>query len=314
MDPHGPPLPALPRRDPRGHKGTFGTVVVIGGCAGPGARMVGAPALTARAALRAGAGLCRLVMPAPILNAAIGICPSATGAPIGVDTEGAILPHEAAAAVDAHLAGAGCIVVGPGLGGGDGLRAAVLRTLQQEEAPVVVDADAINLLAGIPELWRDLRAAAVLTPHPGEYGRLASALNIGHDPADPGDRPAAAEALAQRLGCIVVLKGAGTIVTDGQRTWLNTTGGSELATAGTGDVLSGVIAGLVAQFVGPPRPAPMPRPPGKPLDLFDAARLAVHAHGLAGERWAVRHRASGGLLAAELADELPAVLAGLAGA
>jgi NAD(P)H-hydrate epimerase len=302
------PLPPLPRRDPKGHKGTFGTVVVIGGCAGLERHMVGAPALTATAALRAGAGLARLVMPAPVLDAGITICPSATGVPIPVDSVGAIVAHEAARVLDEQVAQCQCLVVGPGMGSGEGVRAVTLRALQQEDVPVVVDADGLNALAEIPELVRDLRAGAVLTPHPGEYRRLADALNLRDDPAAPGSRERAAAALAQRLGCIVVLKGSGTVVSDGQRAWVNDTGGPELATGGTGDVLSGVIAGLAAQFVSTARP-PLPRPASRPLGLFEAACIAVRAHGLAGESWAQSRKAGAGLLAMELAEELPRVLA-----
>ena len=158
---------------------------------------------------------------------------------------------------------------------------------------------------------RDFRAAAILTPHPGEYRRLAASLGISLDPVDPRTRPEAAAALGQRLGCIVVLKGSGTIVSDGQRTWQNDTGGSELATGGTGDVLAGIIAGIVAQFVAFGLHPRQPRPASRPLDLFDAARLAVRAHGLAGDRWASRQGANAGLMATELADELPAVLASM---
>lgn len=303
---HSPP-PKLPGRDPRGHKGTFGTVVVVGGCCTSGRRMVGAPALCATAALRSGCGLAKLVVPAPIMNAAIVICPSATGIPLPVDDEGEILGSEAAAVLDGQFPTAHAIIVGPGLGAGESVKATALRCVQQEQCPVVVDADAINALAEIPELWRDFRAAAVLTPHPGEFSRLAEALNIDADPVTEQTRPAAAAAMAQRLGCIVVLKGAGTIVSDGQRTWKNTTGGSMLGTAGTGDVLSGLIAGLAAQFVT----IGVRKSPAQPLDLFDVARISVHAHGLAGERWSREHGAGGGLMAMELADVLPAVLAGL---
>src|SRR5262249_28551276 len=154
----------------------------------------------------------------------------------------------------------------PGLGSGEGVKAASLRAVQREEIPVVVDADAINALADVPELVRDFRAAAVLTPHPGEYRRLAGSLGIRIDPVKPETRSDAAASLAQRLGCVVVLKGHQTVVSDGQRTWVNDTGGPELATAGTGDVLSGVIAGLAAQFVAVTH-TPMPRPPDRPLDL-----------------------------------------------
>lgn len=302
-------LPRLPVRDPRGHKGTFGTVVVVGGCAGGGDAagskvMVGAPALAATAALRAGCGLAKLVLPAPIAAAVLTICPSATGISVAVDDEGEVVASEAAAVMDEQFAAAQAIVVGPGMGGGESVKAVALRCVQQEESPVVVDADAINALAGVPELWRDFRAAAVLTPHPGEYKRLAGALNIAEDPIDPRTRPNAAAALAQRLGCIVALKGSGTVVSDGQRTWVNDTGGPELGTAGTGDVLSGLIAGLAAQFVS----LGARKMPGRPLDLYDVTRVAVRAHGLAGARWTERHKAQAGLMAMELAEELPGVL------
>lgn len=305
------PLPPLPPRDPRGHKGTFGTVAIVGGCAGADRHMIGAPALTATAALRSGAGLAKLLMPAPVLDAGMVICPSATGIPLPTDATGNLVPHEASRILDEQFQGCGCLAIGPGLGPGDGVRTAALRAVQQEETPVVVDADALNALSEIPELYRDFHAAAILTPHPGEYRRLAGSLNITLDPVDPKSRPDAAAALAQRLGCIVVLKGPGTVVSDGQRTWTNDTGGPELATAGTGDVLSGIIAGLVAQYVKimpGPMAAKLPRPAAGTLDLFDAARLAVHAHGLAGQQWTMTHSAGAGLLALELAAELPAVL------
>ncbi len=316
--------PTLPARDPRGHKGTFGTVAVIGGCGHEDRHMIGAAALAATSALRAGAGLARLVMPAPVLDAGLTICASATGVPIPVDGTGRIVPHEAAAVLDAQARSCECLVVGPGLGVSDGVRAASLRAVQQEDVPVVVDADALNALAEITELARDFHAAAVLTPHPGEYRRLASGLGISLDRVDAPSRPAAAAALAQRLGCIVVLKGAGTVVSDGQRTWVNPSGTAALATAGTGDVLSGLLAGLVAQFVRPALAAALAgagaraagdakrsasrsgTPPT--LSLYDAARIGVLAHGLAAERWVKTRRADAGLLAMELADEIPAAL------
>ncbi|MCW5766083.1 MAG: NAD(P)H-hydrate dehydratase [Phycisphaeraceae bacterium] len=303
-------LPPLPKRDPAGHKGTFGTVAVVGGCSAGASRMSGAPALAAAAALRAGAGLVRLFVPAPILDAAITICPAATGQAIPTDAAGAVEPHEAAAAIDRAASAADVLAVGPGLGVGPGPAALSLRAVQQHDVPVVIDADALNNLAEIPELTRDFHAAAVLTPHPGEYRRLADALNINADPADPAARPAAAEALAQRLGCIVVLKGAGSIITDGQRTIVNATGSAALATAGTGDVLTGLIAALVAQFVAPPAAHPALRKanPTKPLDLFQAAAWGVHLHGLAADLWVQARGASTGLLATELADFIPRAL------
>lgn len=289
------PAAHLPPRDPHGHKGTFGTVAVIGGCCDGGRRMIGAPALAGEAALRAGAGLVRIAAPAPVMNAVLVACPSATGDPIAVGPDRAMLAHVGAAVVDRLAGAARCIVVGPGMGTSAGAGAAALRCVQQESAVVVVDADAITLLAEVPELSRDFRAAAVMTPHPGEYRRIAGALGIRLDPANPSQRSAAAESLAQRLGCVVVLKGANTVVTDGQRTWVSPAANAALATGGTGDVLSGLIAGIVAPFGGP----------GAALSLLDIACLAVRAHAAAAELWVHERGASAGMLAGELAEMIP---------
>ncbi len=289
-------LPTLPPRPLDGHKGTFGTVAIIGGCCSGSKHMIGAPALAALGALRAGAGLARLVMPAPILSAGVTLAPSATGVALAVDPITSDLDTPGAVAeVDRQASTAACVAIGPGLGAGEAARAMVLRAVQQEEASMVVDADALNALAEIPELWRDFRARAVLTPHPGEYRRLAQALKITHDPTREDSRQSAAAALAQRLGAVVVLKGAGTVVSDGQKTWRCGRGHACLATAGTGDVLTGVIAGLIAQHAGV-------------MPLYDAARLGVEAHARAGEAWARSHHASAGLLAEELAGLVPGSL------
>lgn len=293
--------PRLPARDPRGHKGTFGTVTVVGGCAAS-PRMIGAPAFAARAALRAGCGLVRLAMPEPILDAGLLTEPHATGIPLAVDDDGLLVPHEAVAALDAITLACDCLAIGPGLGAGAGVGAVALRAVQQDNVPVVVDADALNALALLPDLNREFRGRAIITPHPGEYARLARALNLDHDPVDPPTRPAAAEALAQRLGCIVVLKGAGTIVSDGQRTWLCGRGNPCLATAGTGDVLTGCIASLVAQFLGKPSPAKGAARGHETLDLWNLACLGVEAHARAGEAWADQNQADAGMLALQLAD------------
>jgi NAD(P)H-hydrate epimerase len=309
------PVPNLPARDPEGHKGTFGSVVVIGGSEGGvgvgGAVMIGAPALAGRAALRAGCGLCKVVAPASVLHSVLALLPSATGITIPVDAHSSIVPHEAARAVDAALAAASCIVLGPGLGTSAGVDAIVLRVLQQESVPVVVDADAISALARIPELSRDFRAPAILTPHPGEFARLAVAMKISLDPVSKPTRPDAARSLAQRLGCVVVLKGAGTIVSDGVRTWRCDAGHPCLATAGTGDVLAGLLGGLIAQFHDPLKALVAGKHAGTKsagtLSLYDLARLATLVHAKAGEQWGASH-ASAGLLAMELADLLPPVI------
>jgi NAD(P)H-hydrate epimerase len=316
-DDSAPPLPHLPRRNPSGHKGTFGTVAIFGGCCSGASAMIGAPALAALGALRSGAGLAKLVMPRPILESGILIAPGATGIALPTDSEGAIIAHEAARTFDAVHTSCDAIVVGPGLGAGEGVRALTLRAIQQETVPLIVDADALNALAETPSFTLDFRARAVLTPHPGEFRRLAATLAINADPADPASRPQAAQHLAQRLGCIVVLKGAGTVVSDGLQTWTCQRGHPCLATGGTGDVLSGVIAGLASQFArdalaesliarGVSTPSSRPE-----LALFDLARLGVQAHAIAGELWATRHHAQAGLLATELLELLPEALESL---
>ncbi|MEM7756137.1 MAG: NAD(P)H-hydrate dehydratase [Planctomycetota bacterium] len=301
------PLPALPSRPADGHKGTFGTVLVIGGCATPTRRMLGAPALTASGALRTGTGLAQIMCPRPIVDHVLTLCPSATGWALPVEPDGSIVAHEAAELFDEAVQKASVIAIGPGLGDADGVIPLVLRAVGQAETPVVADADALNALADLRDVAKDVRAPLIVTPHPGEYRRLAKNLGITADPL--ADRNRAAEALAQRLGCIAVLKGSGTVVSDGQRTWTCAHGHPCLGTAGTGDVLTGIVAGLVAQYV-PDGPAAigsvvLPRRPDRPLSLFDAARLAVEIHAHAGERWARERHAGGGMLASELVDFVP---------
>lgn len=286
---HIPPPPARPDA---GHKGTFGTVVVLGGCA----TMIGAPALCARAAFRGGAGLVKLACPAGVMPYALTIEPGATGVPLdhGVDAA-----YEAIEAADPACRAV--LAVGPGLGQGDWQRALVRRLLAGPRA-VVLDADGLNALAAaLPEGVKDRPCAAtrVLTPHPGEYRRLAEPLGITHDPTDPAQRPDAASSLAVSLrdagvGCdnaIVLLKGRHTVISDGDHVATNTTGNPALATAGSGDVLTGLIAALLAQG----------------MDAFDAAVLAAHVHGQAADAWAALHGPAG-LRSMDLADAIPDAL------
>ena len=286
-------LPMMPSRDPEGHKGTFGTVAIVGGCAQGGSLMLGGPCISAVAAFRVGAGLVRLAMPFPILAEGLTVAPSATGAALPTTDDGTIDACGAAVVLDGLCVQADCIAVGPGLGRGGSVESIVLRLIVQDHRPLVVDADAINALAEIPELSREFKAHAVLTPHPGEYRRLASTLKIDLDPTNQTQRPEAAAALAQRLGCVVVLKGAGTVVSDGQRTWINEDPPNPaLGTAGTGDALTGIVAGLIAQCI-------------QGLGLYDCARLAVRIHSMAAKAWVDETGADGGMLAMELCERIP---------
>ncbi|MGD1915432.1 MAG: NAD(P)H-hydrate dehydratase [Phycisphaerales bacterium] len=316
------PAPKLPKRDSTGHKGDFGRVAIVGGCALANSRMIGAPALAGLAATRSGAGLVQLVCPEGVLNEALGIAPQATGRGLPTDTSGALLVSDSVAILDTIIEETDVVVIGPGFGRGAGQSALSLRAMQQKLMPVVVDADALNELSDTPQLALDFHAPAVITPHPGEFSRLASALGMDADATSDTARPTAAEQLAQRLGCIVVLKGARTVVSDGLQTWVDDTADSALATGGTGDVLAGLIGGLIAQHARPithelarSKLGERARhlPDDGHLTLFEVARCAVVAHAQAARLWREQNHASAGLTPMALADHLPEAITALRG-
>lgn len=288
----------LPRRNVHGHKGTFGKVSVMGGCARSTTIMIGAPALSALGALRAGCGLVRVAMPLPICDRGIAMVPSATGIGLPCDEHSNLVPHEAVATVDHLVRWCDAMVIGPGMGVSEGVAAAALRAIQQEHCPVVIDADGLNALADIPDLAREVRGKVIMTPHPGEFDRLCQGLGMDRVGGSAQQRQSSAEALAQKLGVIVVLKGAGTVVSDGQVTWVCSHHVPALAVPGSGDVLAGLIAGLIAQFHGTEHPR----------SLRDLTCIAVEAHAVAAETWSQCQHASGGMLASELASMLPRTL------
>ena len=245
-----PPLSARPAD---GNKGTFGRVLVVGGSPG----MIGAPALAGRAALRLGSGLVEVAVPEAVLANVLAITPEL----IGVGLTGGVPRSLMAAAEKADV-----IAIGPGLGQSRTAAERVQRLLELPK-PAVVDADALNLIAQ-GEQWPEwFKAAAVLTPHPGEMKRLAKLIGRDTVPSDEAGRIDIATATATAFGQVVVLKGLGTVVTDGTRVYVNPTGDSSLAKAGTGDVLTGMTASLL----------------GQGMDRFDAACCAVYLHGRAGE-------------------------------
>lgn len=303
-------LATLPPRPAGGHKGTFGTVLVVAGSAGE-KRMTGAAVLAATAAARGGAGLVRVLAAEPICGVVLAGAPHATAVAVPVDRDGAMLEQPAIRAMDEALGGCDALVIGPGLGGGKTVERLAMRAVGQEGAAVIADADALGALADLPDFAREIRGRVVLTPHPGEFRRLAGPLGITADPTDPAQREEAAGELARRLGCVVVLKGMGTVVSDGQRAWVCGAGHPCLAAGGTGDVLAGLMGGLVAQFPPPVCAVPGRAPPGP--GLFTLACLAVLAHARAGEAWAAGAGASGGMLPGELADLLPRQVEALRG-
>ncbi len=287
--------PRLPGRPPEGHKGTFGSVGIVGGSSGEDPRMIGAPALAALGAVRAGCGLVRIAAPAPILDHTLTIAPFATGLALPVDAGGSLDASGSAERFDDLATSCDAMAVGMGMGRSPAVDAIVLRAALREDRPCVLDADGLNSLCGMPSFWEDLHAGLVLTPHPGEARRLLGALSMTDtgDPAGPAhERDAVCASIARRLGCVVVLKGPGTVVSDGLRSWRCDAGGPALGTGGTGDVLSGVIAGLIAQHA-------------QGVGLFDCARAGVEAHARAGDGWQAEHRATGGMTPGDLAERIP---------
>jgi NAD(P)H-hydrate epimerase len=186
---------------------------------------------------------------------------------------------------------ASVVAIGPGLGQSDGIRGLVRFLIAETDRPLVIDADGLNSLAGQTELLRDLKRPVVITPHPGEFARL-SGKDIATVQADRV--PAAAELASLSDHLVVVLKGAGTVVTDGCRYYVNTTGNPGMATGGSGDVLTGVIAALLAQK----------------LPAFEAAQLGVFVHGLAGDIARDDHGEIG-MIAGDIVDALPDAFAHL---
>ena len=330
-------LPGMTPRRSEAYKGDFGKVLVIAGsdC------MLGAPALVATGAMRAGAGLCRIAAIKDILPHILEICPVATGFMINPRDMKSLVEF-----ADHHDA----VAIGPGMGVNTTTKKIVLELLERHRGPMVLDADALNTLALLEASeWPTRRdwSNVVLTPHMGEFMRLMAAVakrggNIGMAaekvpaaiaatprsladdddapstadgialdmpeesaaapavqlPVEPAtktgpDRTALAELLSRATGCVVVLKGHQTVIADGGRIGINKTGNPAMATAGSGDVLTGVIASLVGQGG---------------LSCAQAARLGVHLHGLAGDL-AAKAIGPAGLLATDIAEYLPRAIA-----
>lgn len=268
-------LPALSSRPRDAHKGVFGRLLICGGSQG----MIGAPSLTANAALRSGAGLVTVAIPHAIQRAVATLCPCAITLPLADDPAAALRQFAQVAESAAVLA------IGPGMGVGPA-QEQLIRWALSQETPLVLDADGLNNLARI-EGWPSLRRCPlVLTPHPGEFATLT-----GRTVADiQSDRVATLQAapFLNDASVICVLKGAGTLVCDGQRIYTNDTGNPGMATGGSGDVLTGMVASLWMQLDDP----------------FGGTCLAVRTHGRAGDLAADRLGETS-LIATDLIDELP---------
>ncbi|MCC6125551.1 MAG: NAD(P)H-hydrate dehydratase [Pirellulales bacterium] len=299
------PLPLLPPREPDAHKGDFGTALVIGGSRG----MSGAAGLAGMAALRGGAGLVRVAVPEVCLDSVAGFEPCYTTIPLPCDEAGRI-SAAALPILREEARNATALALGPGLGRSAQLDELVAALYREIEKPLIVDADALNALATQPDVYLLPPAGPrILTPHPGEFARLirkkleGEKTGTGSEPTERGSmekadrevpvpifspRQQAAIALAAKSGAVVLLKGHRTLITDGWRRVLNSTGNPGMATGGSGDVLTGLIAALLCQRLSP----------------FDAARLAAHLHGLAGDL-AAKELGEVSLIARDLIEFLP---------
>ena len=247
---------ALPPRKADGHKGDFGKLLVVGGAVG----YTGAPYLTASAAVRTGCGLVFLGVPGCIWPVEAVKCTSAMPFPLP-EHEG-MLSCEALQKIEEKLAACHVLALGPGLGRSQQVTDLVCNLLWRTEKPVVLDADGINALAEHMDVLDSRRGRiTILTPHDGEFARLGGDLS-------GGDRVGAARAFAMRYGCVLVLKGHRTVIAmPTGNVLVNTTGNSGLAKGGSGDVLTGVIASLLAQGA----------------TAAQAAALGVWLHGCAGD-------------------------------
>ena len=270
-------LPALAARAVDSNKGSFGRVLVVAGSRG----MSGAAVLCGSAALRGGAGLVCVAVPDCILTeVAIGN-PCYLTVALVQDEQG-VIAERAVERLMPLCQASDVVAIGPGLNRGSGVTSVLAALLTNVTKPMVIDADALNHLP--LDYLRARIAPSVLTPHPGEFARL-----IGSDTAKvQARRQELATLFAAEYGVTLVLKGHQTIVTDGRRTYTNLTGNPGMATGGTGDVLTGLIAALI----------------GQRFDAFSAAQLGAYLHGLAGDM-ARDERTEVCLIASDLLEFLP---------
>ena len=270
-------LSLLPDRNPWGHKGNFGKLLLLCGSRG----YTGAAFFAAMGALRSGAGLVFLGVPESIY----GIEAVKLNEPVifPLPDAGGRLSADAVPEILTRLPQMDAVLVGPGLGQSGGTLAVVRAVLEKAECPVVVDADGINVLSAHRDLLRGRKSPTILTPHDGEFARLGGVIGE--------DRMAAAAALAEELGCVVLLKGHETCITDGTDGYINPTGNPGMAVGGSGDVLAGVITALL----------------GAGLPPLEAAACGAWLHGAAGDRCAAE-LGQYGMLPTDMLSALPRLM------
>lgn len=270
-------LSLLPDRNPWGHKGNFGKLLLLCGSRG----YTGAAFFAAMGALRSGAGLVFLGVPESIY----GIEAVKLNEPVifPLPDAGGRLSADAVPEILSRLPQMDAVLVGPGLGQSEGTLAVVRAVLENAQCPVVVDADGINVLSAHRDLLRGRKSPTILTPHDGEFARLGGVIGE--------DRMSAAAALAEELGCVVLLKGHETCITDGTDGYINPTGNPGMAVGGSGDVLAGVITALL----------------GAGLPPLEAAACGAWLHGAAGDRCAAE-LGQYGMLPTDMLSALPRLM------
>lgn len=273
---HEKVLALLPDRDTNAHKGSCGKLLLLCGSRG----FTGAAYLAAMGALRCGAGLVFLGVPESIYpieavklhEPVVFPLPEVDG-----KLSAAVIPEilERITKVDA-------VLIGPGLGQSRDTFAVVKAVLERATCPVILDADGINVLAAHKDILRERTKPTILTPHAGEFARLGG---------DCSDRIPSAQAMSRELGCVILLKGNGTVITDGENTYINPTGNPGMAVGGCGDVLAGMITALLGHGIAP----------------LEAAACGAWLHGAAGD-WCARELGQYGMLPTDMLNVLPRLL------
>ncbi|MBQ9227547.1 MAG: NAD(P)H-hydrate dehydratase [Eubacterium sp.] len=266
------------QRDKNANKGTFGRQLNIAGSY----QMFGAAVMATQAALRAGAGLVELALPDRAYPLAAAHLTQPVFRPVCSNEEGTFSRHAAAGLLQA-LSRADSVVLGCGMGVNDDTLAITEAVLKNAQCPIVLDADGINALSLRINMIEEIKVPVVLTPHPGEMARLISKQVAEIQES----RIATARSFAKENGVILVLKGANTVVTDGERVFVNTSGNPGMAMGGSGDMLSGMLGAFIAQGIAP----------------FEAAKAAVYLHGLCGDR-AAKRMSQRGMLVSDMTEQL----------
>lgn len=269
-----------PQRTRRAHKADFGRIFILAGSVG----YTGAAALASFAALRAGAGLVTLGCPDKVYTVLAKRFPEVMVRPFP-STPGGSLSEKGSAKIFSFMESQDVVALGPGLGRHPSTQRLVRKILLRCKLPLVVDADAINALRGKPEILRHCHKTPILTPHSGEFVRVFG----GRKPASDAERKKRASEIAEKFKVIMVLKGYRTVIAGpNEKKAVNPTGNPGMATGGTGDVLTGILAALMGQGLRP----------------FDAARFGVYLHGLAGDL-AARKVGEVPLVAGDLVEFFP---------